>query len=177
MEEWKDIAGYELTAGRRTSCGCGKYHDMTGERYGKLTVVCLDRVEDGISYWKCKCDCGNYTIVLNSNLLTGNTKSCGCINHLSHPEDLTGLRSGKLTVIKYVGDSKWLCKCDCGNMTIKNAWKLKNNVSHSCGCDDGSYEEDCVRKYIQSLGVNCYKDRILQAKVIQEIDWVRAAHS
>ena len=166
----KDIAGYELTAGRRTSCGCGKYHDMTGERYGKLTVVCLDRMEDGISYWKCKCDCGNYTIVPNSNLLAGNTKSCGCINHLPHPEDLTGLRSGKLTVIKYVGDSKWLCKCDCGNMTIKNAWKLKNNVSHSCGCDDGSYEEDCVRKYIQSLGVNCYKDRILQAKVMQEID-------
>ena len=166
----KDIAGYELTAGRVVSCGCSQYHNMIGERYGKLVVVSLDKVENNVSYWKCICDCGNYTIVSNSNLVTGNTKSCGCLSHIPHPEDLTGVRSGKLTAIKYLNNSKWLCRCDCGNLVAKDTWKIKNNATFSCGCDDGSYEEDCVRNYIMSFGINCSKERILGTKNKQEID-------
>ena len=33
----------------------------------------------GKSMWLCQCDCGNDTIVESSNLITGNTKSCGCL--------------------------------------------------------------------------------------------------
>ena len=53
---------------------------------------------------------------------------------------------------------------------FKSIEKKEEKDYYTYGYDDGSYEEDCVRKYIQSLGVNCYKDRILQAKVMQEID-------
>lgn len=35
--------------------------------------------------------------------------------------DLTEKRFGKLTVQKYLGKSKWLCKCDCGNETITSS--------------------------------------------------------
>lgn len=31
-------------------------------------------------YWHCKCDCGNEVDVLLTNLQSGNTTSCGCIN-------------------------------------------------------------------------------------------------
>ena len=166
----KDIAGYELTAGRITSCGCNQFHKLKGERFGKLTVINLDRIENHVSYWLCKCDCGNYTVVSNSNLLRGNTKSCGCLKHSGHHEDLTGIRSGKLVAIKYLGNSNWLCRCDCGNTVVKSAWKIKYNETFSCGCDDGSYAEECVRKYIMSFGYNCTKERILGNKNKQEID-------
>ena len=49
-------------------------------------------------------------------------------------EDLSGKKYNKLYVIKYVGKSKWLCKCECGKNCIVIASKLKNGHTKSCGC-------------------------------------------
>lgn len=57
--------------------------DLTGERYGKLVVLELDRVEKSKRYWKCQCECGNTTVVREGNLRHGITKSCGCIKRES----------------------------------------------------------------------------------------------
>lgn len=57
-----------------------RFKDLTGNRYGKLTVV--KRVyKDGErkTHWLCKCDCGNETVVSSDNLKNGHTKSCGCL--------------------------------------------------------------------------------------------------
>ena len=39
-----------------------------------------------------------------------------------------------LTAIKYLGKSKWLCKCDCGNETIVVGGRLNYGTTKSCGC-------------------------------------------
>lgn len=58
--------------------------DRTGMRYGRLTVLSLDRRvfrssrQGYANYWKCLCDCGSETQVHQSNLVSGNTTSCGC---------------------------------------------------------------------------------------------------
>ena len=56
-----------------------KFVDLTGNRYGKL--VALERAKNRGKHtmWKCKCDCGNYTITGASELKQGTTKSCGCL--------------------------------------------------------------------------------------------------
>lgn len=51
-----------------------KYKDLTGQKFNRLTAI----EYLGNSKWKCKCDCGNITIVDISNLTKGHTKSCGC---------------------------------------------------------------------------------------------------
>lgn len=48
--------------------------------------------------------------------------------------DRTGIKYGKLTAIKYMGKSKWLCKCDCGNEKIIYGGHLGNGHTKSCGC-------------------------------------------
>ena len=54
-------------------------------------------------------------------------------------KDLIGQKFGKLTAIKYMGESQgsrrwWLCKCDCGNeKTIREDHLIKGE-SKSCGC-------------------------------------------
>lgn len=61
--------------------------DLTGRRFGRLVVI--KRVENYVlpsgqqrSQWLCRCDCGNYTIVLGSVLVRKNgTKSCGCLHN------------------------------------------------------------------------------------------------
>lgn len=54
--------------------------DMTGERYGYLTVLEISDKKQGTHrFWKCKCDCGNIKYVLRRKLIDGTTKSCGCM--------------------------------------------------------------------------------------------------
>ena len=53
--------------------------------------------------------------------------------------DLTNCKFGMLTVVKIdskdkFGRYKWLCKCDCGNMSIVQSGNLKNKTTKSCGC-------------------------------------------
>ena len=63
-----------------------KCHDLTGKRYGNLTVISKSAPINGRSNWLCKCDCGNETIVRTSNLESGHTKSCGCYKRMREIE-------------------------------------------------------------------------------------------
>ena len=55
--------------------------DLTGQRYGRLTVLRDSGVDKYGGYlWLCKCDCGKTTVVSRTNLRTGHTQSCGCIS-------------------------------------------------------------------------------------------------
>ena len=54
--------------------------DMIGQRFGKLVVVSrAENDKKGQARWLCQCDCGGSTITTRYNLITGQTKSCGCI--------------------------------------------------------------------------------------------------
>ena len=60
-----------------------KLDNLKGKRFGKLIVI--QRAENkhfpsgqSQTQYLCKCDCGKTIVVLRRNLLTGNTKSCGC---------------------------------------------------------------------------------------------------
>jgi len=54
--------------------------DLTGQKYGRLTVLekLLLRDKHKKVVWKCLCDCGKTTNVNTKNIRTGNTTSCGC---------------------------------------------------------------------------------------------------
>lgn len=63
-----------------------KLVDMTGKRFGRLTVIeragtyiPKDDPDTCRATWLCKCDCGNLTVVIGNNLRAGFTKSCGCL--------------------------------------------------------------------------------------------------
>lgn len=53
--------------------------NMSGLRFGRLTVLCEDGRLNGEVSWKCKCDCGNIKIVRGSHLRKGSIMSCGCL--------------------------------------------------------------------------------------------------
>lgn len=122
----------------------GKFIDLTGKRFGRLTVI--ERADDYISpngvtavKWKCLCDCGNVTEVRANDLRNGTIKSCGCSAHDRKKEDLTGRKFGNLTVVEWKGGDKWLCKCDCGNVKIVYSGHLKDGHIKSCGCLKNKY--------------------------------------
>lgn len=55
-----------------------KLKDITNKKFGKLTALNISYRKNNSTYWKCKCDCGNYKDVLLGNLTTGKIQSCGC---------------------------------------------------------------------------------------------------
>lgn len=58
----------------------GAFIDLTGQRFGRLTVIERAENKGKCVMWKCLCDCGNYTITNSYSLRSCATKSCGCLN-------------------------------------------------------------------------------------------------
>lgn len=59
----------------------GSAVDLTGERYGRLTVISRSHKDKhGYVHWNCICDCGNTVSVCGCSLRKGHTKSCGCLH-------------------------------------------------------------------------------------------------
>lgn len=66
--------------------------DLTGQRFGKLTVLAPAENIGGRTAWLCRCDCGNETAVRTNRLRSGHTSSCGCMAAVAVPgEGIRGL--------------------------------------------------------------------------------------
>ncbi len=77
----------------------GKLIDLTGRRFGRLTVVGRGGLEmNGAIRWVCKCDCGQGVSVRGEALRKGITQSCGCLHSESVAARSTthGLRKTRL---------------------------------------------------------------------------------
>lgn len=77
------VPGNWLKTNKTKSCGCsnwsGQIKDITGQRFARLLVLKFIKTDNKRrSLWKCQCDCGKKLIVPKNNLISGNTKSCGC---------------------------------------------------------------------------------------------------
>lgn len=60
----------------------GRFVDLTGQRFGMLTVICRNGTSsDKQALWECKCDCGKVHFVRGRDLRSGHTKTCGCKSH------------------------------------------------------------------------------------------------
>lgn len=142
------VIGTDLRTGRKTDCGCVPHYnfkDEIGHKYGRLTVIAQSDKKSSSRraiMWECLCDCGTKVVVCGSDLRSGKTQSCGCLEQerrgQSVLKDEIGNRYGKLVVIdKIRPDNKttyWKCKCDCGNITYQRGDVLRCGSVKSCGC-------------------------------------------
>jgi len=162
------VQASNLLDGHSTSCGCktrenahGRYQDLTGEVFGKLTVTAkIGTITKNngtkVIQWSCLCECKNVTTAYSSDLLNGKKKSCGCSQFERPYRDLTGKRFGRLIVIERVDDKVsnngrkraiWRCQCDCGRTCEVYGDGLTSYGAKSCGCIK-SYGEFMTRKYL-----------------------------
>lgn len=131
--------------------------NLVGMRFGRLTVKseAEGRASNGSILYKCDCDCGNNCIASSGNLTRGRTLSCGCLvqeHYDNQSRDLTGMRFGGLTAIKYIGKRgspgnykrAWLCLCDCGNRCEVTLSDLVTGNTQTCGCQQMSHGERII---------------------------------
>lgn len=139
--------------------------DLTGRRFGKLTVVSRNpQLEDRYYTWNCQCDCGGQIIVNTKRLTRGTVTNCGCVPKTKHqhgpiPADLTGEVFGSLTVLERAENkgqrTAWLCKCECGNEVVVTTHNLRRGQTKSCGCKahNAPYYRDLTGQHIGFLTV------------------------
>jgi len=132
----------------------------SGERFGKLQVVSegpkIKKATRTYPTSVCICDCGEKVVVQNRLLVSGSTRSCGCLRREAavnreqrHPRQLQvlekGRKFGNLTVVGEAEPifrkngrriSRSIVECDCGlskPFIVRNNSLLAGSVV-SCGC-------------------------------------------
>jgi hypothetical protein len=125
---------------------------VIGRRFGRLLVkirlpsdkvacVSSSRLYRYRGRYECRCDCGKIVSKRTDDLLSGNTRSCGCLQlenqRRAKIKDLIGARFGRLLVLgRDVSKGcpvYWNCRCDCGREKSIAATNLRGGT-RSCGC-------------------------------------------
>ena len=57
----------------------GKFVDLTGQKFGRLTVIERAENKGKKTAWLCQCECGNVSVVRSCHLKSGAIVSCGCL--------------------------------------------------------------------------------------------------
>jgi len=112
--------------------------DLTKRRFTHL--VALYRVSkktaQGSYFWKCQCDCGNVIDIPAVDLVSLNTKSCGCLKNSTTPYCKPGKRnkSGVIGVRWSTQSKKW------------QAYIYHDGKNHYLGFFDDFGDAVCARK-------------------------------
>lgn len=64
-----------------------KFEDLTGKKFGRLTVIrIMKEIKDinptktkKATHWLCECECGQKVVVQATHLKSKNSQSCGCL--------------------------------------------------------------------------------------------------
>lgn len=111
----------------------GLLRDLTGQEFGRLTVIERAGSKSGHALWLCRCNCGNTTKVFSGDLIKKKTKSCGCLKSewlakdINHQREAGKARGAQL--LKH-GDS---------GTRLYTIWKSMNN---RCNNSNDRYYHD-----------------------------------
>lgn len=130
--------------------------DLKGERFGRLLVI---EESDPIIYesghkermWRCKCDCGNETVVRHGCLQRGHTTSCGCYHKekfgdINRTHNLS-YKSSLYNVWKNMKDRCYRKKCKsyknygARGITVCDEWKNDYKKFYDWAIENGYNEE------------------------------------
>lgn len=148
------------------SCGCKRTEindkqsrNIIGEKFGRLTVLSENKTPHKRTV-TCKCDCGNIVTRSKTDIMSGHTKSCGCLwmDDCCHAneKDWTGQISEagvKFLSKAYMnkkGQWLWNCECPlCHNTFIILPAKVMSNHTSSCGCRIKSLGEQFIKEILE----------------------------
>lgn len=181
--------GDVIRSGKRKTCGAHKVknnNDIKGQTFNYLTALenTYKVSSDRTFIWKCQCKCGNIKEVSRKNLITGDVKSCGCLNKEQSQKrkiDMIGKTFNYLTVlyelpVRGQNDKRiyYHCKCKCGNECDVDGIKLRNGNTKSCGCYKRERISEIKTKNLigQTFGLLTVKRRYEESSKDGRVQWV-----
>jgi len=114
---------------------------LIGKKFGRFTIEKFAYRKNGKAYWKCKCDCGNEVIVVQGNLVTMSSRSCGCLRTHKYEPGEAGLKS---LYSKYRISAKKENRAF--NLTLDEFKKLTSGNCNYCGVEPEKIQCSMVSK-------------------------------
>ena len=116
-----------------------KVQPLIGQTFGRWTVLDDGIVKNKDRYYNCRCSCdGKIRLVARGRLISGDSKSCGCLRAEVTRLHLKGQKFCRITVIDDGISKEWvlyyLCRCECGKTIRVRSGDLRNGKVKSCGC-------------------------------------------
>lgn len=154
----------------------GKAKNITNYKSGKLTAIFRVKIKNDITkntWWLCKCDCGNLSVVRSAYIIKKMCKSCGCSwlesgRKNSGYVDLSGEHFGSLKVLERAPSPQWTkkayyrCLCDCGNECIVQGCELKQGHTRTCGCGIGlSKGEQKIKNILDTYNLKYLYNKVV----------------
>lgn len=89
----------------------GVAKDLSGQQFGRLTVI--ERIENkgACVQWLCRCDCGNLHKTISASLRAGTCQSCGCLGEEHRLKSIT--KHGATNTRLYSIWRNMKCRCSC----------------------------------------------------------------
>ena len=84
--------------------------DLSGMVFNNLTVLSYSHTEGKRAYWKCICECGKEKVAQGKLVVSGNVKSCGCLNHIG-----SNLKHGSSGTSEYGSWNSMRSRCNNPN--------------------------------------------------------------
>ena len=146
----------------------GHCKNIIGQRFNRLVV--LKRVMPiknvrPVTYWLCKCDCGNEVISVGVDLTRGHAQSCGCYNRdinlnrssIHEGDTIRGFKFIKrdLTRKNYSRQYYWKVQCPyCNKIYSVDPNCILNGTVMSCGCLNLSKGEKIIHDLLLANSIN-----------------------
>jgi len=107
---------------------------LVGKKFGMLLVLDYSHSDIKHSFLKCKCDCGKTTTVRSNSLVSGITKSCGCLQR-KHAKQLKIKPFGESTKTEAWGNFNRGAKTRkyINKLTFKEWCELSKQDCFYCG--------------------------------------------
>lgn len=108
--------------------------NLLNSKFNRLTILSFSHSDKKYKYYNCRCDCGNSCIIKGSNIKSGHTKSCGCLQKETSSKLIKtrNLSKGKkdMTFYHYTRNAK---KRNIKfELTKEEFYNIKNNVCTYC---------------------------------------------